>query len=99
MADAILYTKAYNDELAITGASPMYNETQIQHYKDGDDLINYPNTNWFDEIIKPVSVQHKYGMSISGGAERVAYFVEFNGQYQDGIYEKSATKYKLLIYE
>lgn len=29
MADAILYTKAYNDELAITGASPMYNETQI----------------------------------------------------------------------
>ena len=94
MADAILYTKAYNDELAITGAAPMYNETQIQHYKDGDDLINYPNTNWFDEIIKPVSVQHKYGMSISGGAERVAYFVEFNGQYQDGIYKKSATKYK-----
>lgn len=93
MADAILYTKAYNDELAITGAAPMYNETQIQHYKDGDDLINYPNTNWFDEIIKPVSMQHKYGASISGGGEKVAYFVEFNGQYQDGIYKKSATKY------
>ena len=93
MADAIQYTKAYNAELAITGAAPMYNETQIQHYIDGDDLINYPNTNWFDEIIKPVSVQHKYGASISGGAEKVAYFLEFNGQYQDGIYRKSATKY------
>ncbi len=93
MADAIQYTRAYNAELAITGAAPMYNETQIQHYIDGDDLINYPNTNWFDEIIKPVSVQHKYGASISGGAEKVAYFLEFNGQYQDGIYRKSATKY------
>lgn len=93
MADAIQYTKAYNAELAITGAAPMYNETQIQHYIDGDDLINYPNTNWFNEIIKPVSVQHKYGASISGGAEKVAYFLEFNGQYQDGIYRKSATKY------
>lgn len=93
MADAIQYTKAYNAELAITGAAPMYNETQIQHYIDGDDLINYPNTNWFDEIIKPVSVQHKYGASISGGAEKVAWFLEFNGQYQDGIYRKSATKY------
>ena len=93
MADAIQYTKAYNAELAITGAAPMYNETQIQHYIDGDDLINYPNTNWFDEIIKPVSLQHKYGASISGGAEKVAYFLEFNGQYQDGIYRKSATKY------
>lgn len=93
MADAIQYTKAYNAELAITGASPMYNETQIRHYEDGDDLINYPNTNWFDEIIKPVSVQHKYGASISGGGEKVAYFLEFNGQYQDGIYRKSATKY------
>lgn len=93
MADAVLYTKAYNDELAITGASPMYNETQIQHYIDGDDLINYPNTNWFNEIIKPVSIQHKYGASISGGADKVAYFVEFNGQYQDGIYKNSATKY------
>ena len=93
MADAVLYTQAYNDELAITGASPMYNETQLAHYRDGDDLINYPNTNWFDEIIKPLSAQHKYGVNISGGGKNVAYFIEFNGQYQDGIYKKSATNY------
>ena len=93
MADAVLYTQAYNDELAITGAAPKYNETQLAHYRDGDDLISYPNTNWFDEIIKPVSAQHKYGVSVNGGSERAAYFVQFNGQYQDGIYVKSATNY------
>jgi len=93
MADAVLFTKAYNDELAITGASPYYNASQIQHYIDQDDPILYPNTNWFDEIIKPVSQQHKYGVSVNGGSKRVSYFVQFNGQYQDGIYYKSATNY------
>lgn len=93
MADAVLYTNAYNDALAISGAAPVYTQEQINHYAAGDDLIKYPNTNWFKEIIKPVSCQHKYGVSVSGGGERVAYFVQFNGQYQDGIYQKSATNY------
>lgn len=93
MADAVLYTKSYNDQLAITGAAPKYNEDQIQHYVKGDEPILYPNTNWFNEIIKPFSQQHKYGISINGGADKVAYFVQFNGQWQDGIYHKSATNY------
>lgn len=93
MADAVLFTHAYNDELAITGTAPKYNAAQLAHYEAGDDPILYPNTNWFNEIIKPVSAQHKYGVSISGGGDRVAYFVQFNGQYQDGIYTKSATNY------
>ncbi len=93
LADAVLYTTAYNNSLAITGAAPVYNDAQIQHYIDQDDPISYPNTDWFKEIIKPVSAQHKYGVSINGGSERVAYFVQLNGQYQDGIYYKSATNY------
>lgn len=94
MADAVLFTHAYNDELAITGAAPKYNQTQLAHYETGDDPIMYPNTNWFKEIIKPVSQQHKYGVSVDGGGDRVGYFVQFNGQYQDGIYYKSATNYQ-----
>ena len=93
LADAVLYTTAYNKSLAITGGAPVYNDTQVQHYIDQDDPISYPNTDWFKEIIKPRSFQHKYGVSINGGSERAAYFVQFNGQYQDGIYYKSATNY------
>ena len=96
MADAVLYTNAYNAELAITGAARMYNDTQLEHYRTGDDPVLYPNTNWLDEIIKPLSAQHKYGVTINGGADRVAYFVQINGQYQDGIYVKSATNYDQL---
>lgn len=94
MADAVLYTNAYNDELAITGAAPKYNQTQLDLYASGSDPILYPNTNYFKEIIKPVSQQHKYGVSIDGGGDKVGYFVQFNGQFQDGIYVKSATNYQ-----
>ena len=93
LADAVLYTTAYNKGLAITGGAPVYNDAQIQHYMDQDDPISYPNTDWLGEIVKPVSAQHKYGVSINGGSGRAAYFVQFNGQYQDGIYYKSATNY------
>jgi TonB-linked SusC/RagA family outer membrane protein len=93
LADAVLYTTAYNKSLAISGSAPVYNDAQIQHYITQDDPINYPNTDWLGEIVKPVSAQHKYGVSINGGSERAAYFVQFNGQYQDGIYYKSATNY------
>ena len=93
LADAVLYTTAYNAGLAITGGAPVYNDAQIQHYIDQDDPISYPNTDWLAEIIKPLSAQHKYGVSINGGSEKAAYFVQFNGQYQDGIYYQSATNY------
>lgn len=99
MADAVLYTHSYNDQLAIpseklpNGADPIYNETQLALYESGEDPIRYPNTDWFKEIIKDYSMQHKYGVSINGGSEKVAYFVQLNGQYQDGIYHKSATDY------
>lgn len=93
MADAYTFAKAYNDELAINGGKPVYTDAQLQAYREGTDPILYPDTNWMKEVIKPLSAQHKYGVSINGGGERVAYFVQFNGQNQDGIYTNSSTNY------
>ncbi|MCR5518757.1 MAG: TonB-dependent receptor [Bacteroidales bacterium] len=93
MADAVLYAKAYNAELAIGNRPAIFTDAQIAAYADGSDPDNYPNTDWCDEVIKKISAQHKYGVSINGGGERVAYFVQFNGQMQDGIYVNSSTNF------
>ena len=93
MADAVLYAKAYNAELAITKRKPVFTDAEIAMYEDGSDPINYPNTRWSEEVFKPLSAQHKYGVSINGGGERVAYFVQVNGQMQDGIYKNSSTNF------
>ena len=93
MADAVQFAEAYNASNAITGQPPQYQDYEIEAYRTGSDLVRYPNTNWWDELIKPVSAQHKYGVTLNGGNDRVTYFVSANGQMQDGIYYKSATKF------
>lgn len=96
MADAVLYTTAWNAALDIDKAPHKYSDDQIGHYRTQDDPIRYPNTNWYEAIIKPVSLQHKYGVTVNGGTDRVSYFISFNGQNQDGLFRKSATKYQQL---
>lgn len=96
MADAPLFARSYNAMRAITGGSKQYSDAQIEAFETGSDPTVYPNTNWCKEIIKPLSAQHKYGVSINGGSEKVAYFVQMNGQNQDGIYVNSATKFDQL---
>ena len=93
MADAVQFTEAYNAANAITGQPPQYQDYEIEAYKNGSDPVRYPNTDWWGELIKPVSAQHRFGVSLNGGNDRVTYFVSANGQLQDGIYHKSATNY------
>lgn len=96
MVDAPTFATLYNERNAKLGQNPRYTDAEIQKYRDGSDPILYPNTDWFAEIIKPVSMQHKYNLSFSGGAENVAYFVSAGAVTQDGIYRESATKYNQL---
>jgi len=93
MVDAPTFATLYNEANAKKGSGPQYREDEIQKYADGSDPVLYPNTDWFDVIIKPASFQHKYNLNFSGGTNAIAYFVSVGGSMQDGIYEQSATKY------
>lgn len=93
MADAVQFAEAYNASNAITGQPAQYQDYEVEAYRTGSDPVRYPNTDWWEELIKPVSAQHKYGVTLNGGNDRVTYFVSANGQMQDGIYHKSATKF------
>ena len=93
MADAVQFAEAYNAANAIAGQPAQYKDFEVEAYRTGSDPVRYPNTDWWEELIKPVSAQHRFGVSLNGGNDRVTYFVSANGQMQDGIYHKSATKY------
>ena len=96
MVDSPTFAQLYNESNAKKGARPQYREDEIEKFRDGSDPILYPNTDWFDVIIKPFSLQHKYNLDFSGGTNSVAYFVSVGGTTQDGIYESSATKYNQM---
>jgi TonB-linked SusC/RagA family outer membrane protein len=72
---------------------PIYTEAQIQKFKDGSDPWNYPNTDWFEEVLRPWSGQNYLNVSLNGGSPTMRYFVSLSGRTQDGYYHHSGTKY------
>ncbi|WP_316831760.1 TonB-dependent receptor [Pedobacter aquatilis] len=59
----------------------------LNHYLINDDPYNYPNVNWWDEVIKKVSLQNRINFDISGGTEKVKYFVNLGYLYQGGLFK------------
>ena len=50
-----------------------YTEEQIQKYYDGSDP-QYPNTDWYDVLIKDWAPQQKHNLSVRGGSEAIKYY-------------------------
>lgn len=81
-------------DLRQNAGSPTFSAAQIQLYKDGSDPLNYPNTDWYDEVLKPLTPQTQHSVSVAGGTDRVKYFMSGGYTYQDAFYRKSATNYR-----
>ncbi|MEA5127460.1 MAG: TonB-dependent receptor [Proteiniphilum sp.] len=93
MADAAEYGILLNEIDRYAGREERYSAEDIQKFRDGSDPWLYPNTDWFDETLKPWSPQTNLNTIIEGGTDNVNYFVSLSGKYQDGIYRNSATNY------
>jgi len=93
MADAATYAKLINEIKYYAGSTPKYSAEDIQKYADGSDPWGHPNTDWFKETLKPWSPQRYGNLSLSGGAERIKYFVSIGFKFQDGLAKNDATNY------
>ncbi len=98
MADAATYA-AITNEIAYYnnkagGMNQQYSDDDIEKFRNGSDLLNYPNTDWADVTLKKSALQNTANISVSGGTENVKYFVSLGSLYQDGLYKNGATNYK-----
>lgn len=81
----------YQNELDESLGTPLtYSEEQIQCFREGSDPLLCSNTDWFDEITKDASLQTDHRLTVSGGIDRVSYFLSGQYLYQDAIFENSA---------
>ncbi|MBL7474103.1 TonB-dependent receptor [Robertkochia sp. 1368] len=64
-----------NEGLRNAGLDPFYTEEEVALFRSGADPINYPNTDWRDLVLKDWGFQQQHNMNISGGGEKVRYFV------------------------
>lgn len=95
VTDAATYATMLNEIDQYRGNAPRYSAADIQKYRDGSSPWTHPNTDWYDAVIKPVSLQDMATLSLSGGStDGVTYYVSLGKLFEDGIYKNSGTKYK-----
>ena len=63
----------------------------IEAYRTGSDPIMYPNTQWNDIMFRKAFVQTKNNINISGGSDKVRYFVSMGYMYQNGLLKQIPT--------
>ena len=71
------------------GLNQIYSAENIQKFGDGSDPVNYPNTDWVDAVMRPVSLQSQQNLSLNGGGENITYFVSLGRRHQEGIYKNT----------
>ena len=69
----------------ITDTKQYFTREQIEAYRTGSDPIMYPSMDWQDYIFNDVFLQSKNNVNISGGSDKVKYFVSIGYLYQNGL--------------
>lgn len=83
--------EAYKYDAFVSGSKYVrkYLEQDIAKYHSGEDPIFYPDINWYDLMLKPVSFTTQHNVSVSGGAKNVKYFISAGYFHQNGQFKES----------
>ena len=73
--------------------SKSFSDAIIQKFATGSDPIRFPNTRWADYIMKDVTLQQQHNLNISGGTDRVKYFISAGYYSQDGLFKEFGANY------
>ncbi len=93
MMNSVDYATHFNDALKgdayVTGTVyvPRYTPQDLELYANGQDPIFHPNVNWFDVMFKKVSTQSQHNINISGGQNKVRYFISGGFFNQEGLFK------------
>ncbi|MDR6562462.1 MULTISPECIES: TonB-dependent receptor [unclassified Arcicella] len=85
---AKLYNQAQiNDNAANPNPSfkPRFSDQDLALYQNGTDPYGHPDVNWKDVLFKTFSKQYRGNLDLSGGTQRVKYFVSVGYLNQDGM--------------
>lgn len=98
MADAYTYMSMVNENNSYYGLAPTYSQEILDIYQNQTkkDPWLYPETNWYKEVYKDYSPETYGNVSISGGTNKIKYFLSLGANYQEGIHRNSGNNYSQI---
>ncbi|MBR4234200.1 MAG: TonB-dependent receptor [Bacteroidales bacterium] len=83
--DFARYYNVYQWNDGKTDQSLYFTPEAIEAYRTGSDPIMFPSTNWNDVMFRKAFLQTKNNINISGGSDKVRYFVSLGYMFQNGL--------------
>lgn len=78
MVDAATYAmavnEAYHNQHQNLDGNDVYGSNVINAYRDGSNLLYYPNVNWADETFRNVSNNDRFNVEFKGGTSNFRYY-------------------------
>lgn len=81
------YARLYNQARINDGLEPIYSQSDLESYRNGNDPYFYPNVNWKDQIIRNSAPLSLAELSFRGGSNIARYYVMMNILQNDGFYK------------
>ncbi|WP_242095149.1 SusC/RagA family TonB-linked outer membrane protein [Aestuariivivens sediminicola] len=97
-ADSYTYALRYNeaelnDNPNLSPEELRFTPQVVEAFRTGSDPIMFPNLDWLDYILKPTASQSQGNVNLTGGTEKVKYFVSLGILNQDGLFKTFETGY------
>ena len=64
-----------------------FNQQAMQHFKNGDMPMTYPNVNWIDYLMKSAAWQEQVNVNVNGGTDKVRYFISTSVFNQNSLFK------------
>ncbi|TKG97294.1 TonB-dependent receptor [Puteibacter caeruleilacunae] len=85
MADSYTFASTMNQINEDDGEAPSFTEEAIEAFKTNSNPILFPNVDWEDYVIRDFAVKTQHNMNISGGNNKMRYYVSLGYLFQDGV--------------
>jgi TonB-linked SusC/RagA family outer membrane protein len=90
--NAYEYASLYNEGQLNIGMAAPYSQEDLEKYKIGADAT-HPNTDWKNLTFQKNAPEMYHNLSVSGGTEKVKYFMSLGFTDQEGIYSSGDYNY------
>ena len=74
-----------NEAYINDGLSPLFSDEDLRLFRTGEDPYGHPDVNWYNEVFKDVAYQQNANLDISGGSEKLKYFITGGIFSQNGL--------------
>ncbi len=85
--DSYNYAVLFNEAKRNEGKAELFTQEDLDKYRSGSSPDTHPNTDWLDEGLAESASLQQHNLSVTGGTDRLKYFVSLGYLFENGLYK------------